>query len=124
MMFDIDNIKSINDTYGHDVGDKVLIKLSELISTMVRENDYLFRVGGEEFVILLTDTNGESGLLFAEKIRKNIELKLDTIEDRVVTISLGVTEVEANDTADSIYKRADDALYKSKESGRNKSTRL
>ena len=57
IMYDIDNFKKVNDTYGHDVGDTVLIKMSELVKYNLRESDYLFRIGGEEFIILLTETN-------------------------------------------------------------------
>jgi diguanylate cyclase (GGDEF)-like protein/PAS domain S-box-containing protein len=119
LMFDIDYFKSINDKYGHDAGDKVLVKLSEVVNSVIRKNDYIYRVGGEEFVILLSNTDLGSAKTLAEKLRERVEKDVDTLEDRSVTISVGVSEVREYDTVDSIFKRADDNLYKSKDNGRN-----
>ena len=71
-MYDIDNFKYVNDTYGHSVGDKVLIDMSKSLKSNIRENDYLFRVGGEEFIILLSETPLENSKSVAEKIRKDV----------------------------------------------------
>ncbi len=119
MMFDIDFFKKVNDTYGHQVGDEVLIKFSQTVSETIRKSDYLFRIGGEEFVILLPNTNLKNATLSAEKVRKRVEEQV-SVSDRKVTISIGVTEVFESDTVDSIFKRVDDNLYKAKDGGRNR----
>jgi diguanylate cyclase (GGDEF)-like protein/PAS domain S-box-containing protein len=120
LTFDIDFFKSINDSYGHKAGDDVLVKLSNVIKKINRFNDYIFRIGGEEFVILLVNTSLEQAVVFAEKLRISIQKDVDIITNREITVSIGLTEVIKNDTVDSIYKRADDNLYKAKNSGRNK----
>lgn len=122
IMFDIDFFKSINDTYGHDIGDKVLIRLSSVVKSTTRANDYIYRIGGEEFIVLLGATNLEKANIFAEKLRINVEKNVDTLENRVITISIGISEIQEGDDADSIFKRADDFLYYSKKHGRNRVT--
>jgi diguanylate cyclase (GGDEF)-like protein len=119
ILFDIDFFKSINDTYGHDKGDEVLIEISALIKSIVRKNDYFCRVGGEEFTLILPHTNLKNAISLSEKIRKSVENDLNTIEDRIITISIGVTEFKKGDDENSIYKRVDNHLYNSKNSGRN-----
>ena len=119
LMYDIDDFKYINDTYGHSVGDKVLMDMSKKVKKSIRKNDYLFRVGGEEFVILLSDNNLEKSKSVAEKIRQDVE-SLVTIKNEVITISIGLTEVNKNDTEFSIYNRVDSLLYFSKKNGKNK----
>jgi len=119
VFFDIDHFKTVNDNYGHDIGDDVLVDLSHIVQKSIRINDYIFRIGGEEFVVLLTDTKKDKAILFAEKLRQKIESELNTIKNRVITISLGVAEVSENDTIKSIFKRADENLYYAKEHGRN-----
>jgi len=118
IMYDIDDFKNINDTYGHQIGDKVLIEMSRLIHSLLRETDLLFRVGGEEFVILIPELTVQKALLIAEKIRKRVS-KLNIIKNEQITISMGLTEVEQNDTADSIFQRVDRLLYYSKKHGKN-----
>ncbi|WP_373073222.1 diguanylate cyclase [Sulfurimonas sp.] len=120
IMFDIDDFKQVNDTYGHKVGDEVLVKLSNIVKSQLRENDYVFRIGGEEFVVLLTETGLESAVSVAEKLRKNISEKLDEVTDRTITVSLGVSESNESDTEDTIFRRVDRLLYKSKNSGKNR----
>lgn len=120
LMFDIDFFKSINDTYGHQKGDEVLIELSKIVRSITRANDYAFRIGGEEFIVLLTHTNLENAIKFAEKLRSTIESKLNILEDTKVTVSVGVTEIKEDDTENSVFKRVDVYLYHAKESGRNK----
>ena len=120
IMYDIDDFKYINDTYGHTVGDSVLIKMSKLVKSHLRETDHIFRIGGEEFVILLTETDLENSKKVASKICKSVEENLKNITDTVITISLGVSEVNKSDTEDTMFKRVDDLLYKSKHSGKNK----
>ncbi|MBN2781991.1 MAG: diguanylate cyclase [Campylobacterales bacterium] len=120
VMFDIDDFKSINDTYGHKVGDDVLIGLCKMVSSNIRKNDYFFRIGGEEFVILLSNTNLSQAILLSDKIRDEIEKKLNIIDGRVVTISMGVAKVLEDDDEKSIFKRVDSYLYKAKRGGKNR----
>ncbi|MFZ5944733.1 MAG: GGDEF domain-containing protein [Bacillota bacterium] len=119
IILDIDYFKIINDKYGHDVGDLILKELSQVISKNIRKSDIFARIGGEEFALILSQTNQDSSVIFAEKIRKTVA---NNIFSRVghLTISLGVTQFRKNDTIDAIYKRADLALYKSKQNGRNR----
>lgn len=120
LMFDIDNFKKVNDTYGHKTGDKVLIELVNIINNNIRENDFLFRVGGEEFVIILSETNLECSKIVAEHLRGKIEDNLRSQNDEVVTVSIGVSEVLKNDDEESLYSRVDLLLYTSKREGKNK----
>ena len=122
LMYDIDDFKMINDEYGHSVGDDVLVEMSNLVKSHIRESDYIFRVGGEEFVILLTEMPVDEAKLVAEKIRKSVEYELNTIKDKKITISIGLSEVKEKDTKDSIYKRVDELMYESKHHGKNKIT--
>ncbi|MGB5793905.1 ABC transporter substrate-binding protein [Poseidonibacter sp.] len=120
-MFDIDDFKSINDTYGHDIGDKVLTEMTKEIQSYIRKTDFLFRVGGEEFVILFPNSVLDEAHIVCEKIRKKVsELKM--IDNRVVTISIGVTQVKQTDTSKDIYERVDKLMYLSKHNGKNQST--
>jgi len=118
IMFDIDYFKSVNDTYGHDVGDYVLEKLSEVVSIHMRKSDTFIRWGGEEFLIIIAHINKDEAMKFAHKLRVSIA-SYEFDSEINITISLGVTISKAGDTKESILKRADDALYKAKESGRN-----
>ena len=120
LIYDIDDFKQVNDNYGHKVGDAVLVEMSSLIESTIRRNDYLFRIGGEEFVILFTETTLEQAKIIAEKIRNSVEMELNTIEDKTITISIGLTEVNAADTSDSIFMRADNLLYDAKNRGKNR----
>jgi diguanylate cyclase (GGDEF)-like protein len=114
---DIDFFKKINDTYGHGAGDEVLQKLVKILSENVRNNDYVIRWGGEEFIILLPECNIYESYEVAERIRRSVE----NYEDACCkfTISVGLTRYDGNDYNNSI-KNADKALYYSKEHGRNK----
>lgn len=120
ILFDIDDFKLINDNYSHRVGDIVLSDLSSLIQQNIRSSDSLFRVGGEEFVVLFPNTPLKTAVEIGEKLRKLVETGLNTISDKTITISLGVTEVQNNDTEDSLYRRVDKLLYISKHNGKNK----
>ncbi len=121
IMFDIDNFKDINDTYGHSVGDKVLIGLTEIVKSNIRQGlDKFFRVGGEEFVVLCTDITLNEGIMLSEKLKNNIKKGLRIIEGREITVSVGVTQVKSQDNAESIYKRVDANLYRSKENGKDR----
>jgi diguanylate cyclase (GGDEF)-like protein len=121
MIFDIDHFKNINDTYGHLVGDEVLVNLAKLVQSMIRNTDSLVRWGGEEFVILSDDTSIQNAAFLAEKLRKAIEAST-LIKQQQVTCSFGVTEMVPGEDPKSLIARADKALYSSKESGRNRVT--
>lgn len=125
IMLDIDKFKNVNDTYGHQFGDKVIVMLSDKLIQSQRKSDIICRYGGEEFVILLPKTSLKAAADTAQKIRTTIEsltMKLPSNEDFKFTISLGVSQVEIqNETnIEPALKRADDALYRAKESGRNR----
>ena len=118
IMYDIDDFKHVNDTYGHKIGDKVLIDMNKKIQSIIRENDILCRIGGEEFIILVPKCTLDNSYTLAEKIRESIE-NIEIIKDHKITISIGVTEVKENDTQDSIFQRVDGLLYYSKTHGKN-----
>ncbi len=119
ILFDIDDFKQINDTYGHHIGDDVLKQVAELIRSQIRKTDRLFRIGGEEFIILLPDTSLTQAAETAEKIRHSAATSLKTPENKPVTLSIGVTEVSPHDDEDSLYRRVDSLMYKSKKTGKN-----
>jgi two-component system, cell cycle response regulator len=123
--FDIDFFKKINDGFGHPGGDYVLRELGKLMQAkLVRSNDYFARFGGEEFVTLLQATNVTTASEVAERIRQTVETHEFIFEGRKipVTISIGVSQFQSTDTWESVYDRADKALYQSKQNGRNKVT--
>ncbi len=118
-IFDIDDFKRINDTFGHTAGDSVLITIVNIVRKNIRETSYLFRWGGEEFVILLPETDLEGANIQAERIRNEIaDLEFEQVGG--VTVSFGLARYRENDTADSFLKRADEAMYKAKTSGKNR----
>lgn len=118
IMFDIDFFKSINDRFGHDVGDIFLKAITKIVKDQIRRIDLFFRLGGEEFAILALDTKLEHALTIAEKIRESIEHYRFNHNEKV-TISLDVTQYKQNDNIGQFIKKADLALYNAKESGRN-----
>lgn len=132
MMMDIDDFKHVNDSYGHQVGDKILRSTAQLIKKQFRETDLVSRYGGEEFIAILTDTEINDAKKAAEKLRIAIEQNKISLEQFFVaeenmskeekisiTISIGVTEFRVGDTWDDMIKRADSALYKVKSQGKN-----
>lgn len=121
VMLDIDHFKKINDTYGHQAGDHVLEKVAEVLRGRTREGDCVGRLGGEEFVFAFTTHDISLAEGRAEKLRIAIQQTSIDWEGQTigVTISLGVTEIEPEDTLLSLKERADKALYKAKESGRD-----
>ncbi|AKK00570.1 MULTISPECIES: sensor domain-containing diguanylate cyclase [Pseudomonas] len=125
VMFDIDHFKRVNDTYGHQAGDKVIEQVARVLREHVRDSDAAGRYGGEEFGVVLSDTDKEGAQVFAERLRKAIEgLEVMHGDQRIrFTISLGVADLSqpANSHADLIAW-SDHALYTSKESGRNRVT--
>ena len=117
-LFDIDFFKKINDTYGHDIGDKILIELVELINKVSRVEDTFIRWGGEEFILVLKIRNTNTLKLILEEIRLEIEsFKFTKVEN--LTCSIGASYYNNDKNIDTIIKRADIALYKSKQNGRN-----
>jgi len=119
IMFDIDHFKQVNDTYGHDVGDNVLRKIVDIVSSCLRESDIFARIGGEEFIIILPQTTLESAIEIGDRIRKSIEnYFFEMIEN--TTISLGVVAYRENESFEEILKRVDTVLYEAKKSGRNR----
>ena len=121
LMVDVDHFKKVNDTFGHSAGDRVLKIIAEVMQDNVRESDFVARFGGEEFVILMPETDIKSGVKVAEKLRRKIDKCDFYYRDNPVKISIsgGITESCAEDNADSIFDRADKALYEAKKSGRN-----
>jgi len=122
IMFDVDHFKHVNDTYGHETGDNVLKCVATIVEGVIREYDYAFRLGGDEFLLLLPETNEEQALLLAERIRKRIENKKFIVKNNkfTVTASFGISQYNNMDTSiESIAKRADKALYEVKNTGRN-----
>jgi len=120
IMLDIDNFKRINDTYGHGVGDYVLCEMTEHLESALRDMDRVCRWGGEEFIIVLPDTDSDEAKKVAEHLRERIDLH-DFNEIGHVTISLGVTAIKDKDQyIQTLIKRADDALYIAKRSGKNR----
>ena len=121
IFFDIDHFKAINDTYGHDCGDITLASSAKWIKESLRDSDIVFRYGGEEFVILLSNTDANGAKLLAERIRASIEhhtiaYGMETIK---ITASLGISTLRSDDTIESFIKRADEAMYTAKNNGRN-----
>ena len=122
MVWDIDFFKQVNDRYGHQAGDKVLKVVAQVLQKNLRETDFVARFGGEEFVSLMPETTLGGGYKVAEKIRGIIEnLEFHYRGDKVkVTISCGISLFVENDTPDSVFSRADKALYQAKDQGRNR----
>lgn len=123
MMLDIDHFKQINDTAGHSAGDKVLIAISNILSSSVRNTDIVARIGGEEFAILLTDTSSEDAMRVAEHIRQRVEqTRFEYLSDRKssVTISIGIAEATVQTPIEDVLREADTHLYFAKQAGRNK----
>lgn len=119
IIFDIDFFKKINDRYGHNAGDYVLKKISEIIKNNIRKADYIVRWGGEEFLLLLPETDIDGAKKLAEKLRAVVE-NFSFKDIGNVTISLGVTQMKTGENLDQAIKRADEALYMAKNKGRNR----
>jgi diguanylate cyclase (GGDEF)-like protein len=122
VLFDIDHFKKVNDTYGHIAGDAVLRQLAALVRANIRREDIFSRVGGEEFAIIVPETAAPDAAAVAGKIRSLVEateMMFDAISIPV-TVSLGVAGMDANETSESLYAKADALLYRAKQSGRNR----
>jgi len=120
VLFDLDHFKQINDTHGHQIGDEVLKEISQVVIANVREHDTIVRWGGEEFLVLLPETDVEGALNVAEKIRAAIECKKVSSKELNITASFGVSMLKENDNEESFLSRVDEALYDAKNTGRNK----
>ncbi|WP_236216382.1 GGDEF domain-containing protein [Pseudomonas rhodesiae] len=122
LMLDIDHFKHINDTYGHAAGDDVLREVAAVIKAQLRNVDMVFRFGGEEFLVLLSNTSREAAAVVGERLRK-ATLAQDYWADgkRIeLTVSLGCSTLLAAESAESLLRRADNALYVAKREGRNR----
>jgi diguanylate cyclase len=121
LIWDIDFFKLINDTFGHKAGDKTLVLIARQLSQHCRETDFVSRFGGEEFTMLLSDTNAQAAMLSANNIRQIIEKTAFNSNGKKIsiTISCGITQLTGDDSGESAFKRADEALYAAKENGRN-----
>lgn len=121
VMFDLDQFKSINDNYGHDVGDQVLKAFSEVVKSTIRSSDIFGRLGGEEFALVF-DEDAEDAMDMAERLRQEVEnISVDTPKGELhFTTSIGVAHLGAVGTLESMLKQADIALYSAKENGRNR----
>jgi diguanylate cyclase (GGDEF)-like protein len=118
LMLDVDYFKRINDELGHEFGDGVLEELVKLIEARIRKLDLLFRSGGEEFILLLADTNVEQATIVAEQLRVEIE-KAILIPHRTVTVSIGVAELQNTQSREDWLRNVDEAMYSAKRNGRN-----
>lgn len=119
ILMDIDHFKHVNDNYGHDIGDETLVRLTDIVGQILRQNDIFARWGGEEFIALIVGADEEIAVNLANRIRTKVE-ESDFNKVGHITISLGVSLVNTKDDSFSLFKRADDALYEAKNSGRNK----
>jgi len=118
LLLDIDHFKNINDSHGHDVGDEVLKIMVDMIKNSIRSEDIFARWGGEEFVLLLPQTNSDSAIVLAERLRTEIA-QYNFSNVGTITVSIGISELNDGDGLDELIKRGDMALYNAKESGRN-----
>lgn len=120
ILFDIDFFKKINDTYGHKTGDAILVEIVAITENEIRKTDFLFRWGGEEFIIVLKQTNRQEAQVVAEKLRLIFENhEFENISEKI-TISYGVSELEQNELIEQLVIKADRALYRAKSNGRNR----
>ena len=121
LMIDLDHFKCINDSFGHTLGDQILKQLVKTIKSEIRGSDIVFRYGGEEFVVLLTNTNQSSALEIAERLRQSVnKMELDRDDKSVnASVSIGVSMLHPDDTVTRILERADFAMYNAKSEGRD-----
>ncbi len=119
LLIDIDDFKYVNDNYGHDVGDKILQEIAHIITISSRQSDVAARWGGEEFVLSLPETNIEQAMLVAQKIRLTVQ-NHKFVQDLHITCSVGISMFHTTDSYQTLFKRVDEALYKAKNSGKNR----
>jgi diguanylate cyclase len=120
ILLDLDHFKQINDNHGHKVGDQILIELVPVLQSMLRQNDQVFRFGGEEFVVLVADIRQHDLDKLAEKLRAGVQRKLALPDGVHITTSIGVAMLKADEDWEAWLHRADMALYQAKDQGRNK----
>lgn len=121
ILFDLDNFKHINDDYGHDVGDNVLMIVGEVVKDSLRPYDLAARIGGEEFCIVLPRTSGESALKIAERLRAAFQASyVEPLPHGRITCSFGVVQAGPGERLQQLLRRADTALYRAKDAGRNR----
>ena len=118
LLLDLDHFKKVNDVHGHAIGDQILKRVTEIINLRIRVTDSLYRIGGEEFVVVLESQDAERASHLAEQLRTLIHVN-ELVPDQPVTISLGVAELTKDETVSSWLGRADEALYRAKRAGRN-----
>ncbi len=119
LYIDIDHFKKINDTYGHEIGDRVLKEVARLITAHIRKDDVFCRQGGEEFLLFVANASEAQAMQVAQKLRKHIQIhKFDEVEN--VTVSIGIAVREKNESIGSLISRADKNLYRAKNEGRNR----
>lgn len=123
LLIDVDHFKRINDQHGHQAGDRVLQQVAAILQNTVRSGDFVFRYGGEEFLVLLVEMDPQHAQRVAEKIRKRIASETLMIaggEQLKVTVSIGVAMHDGHPDYQRLVNRADDAMYRAKQSGRNR----
>ena len=118
IMLDLDHFKAVNDAHGHATGDQILKSLASIVELRIRMTDSLFRIGGEEFVIVLEGQDRAAARHLAEQLRTLVEAN-ELVPDHGVTISLGVAELEDDESVLKWLERADEAMYDAKRRGRN-----
>ena len=119
LLFDLDHFKAVNDRHGHAKGDEVLQGVAQIVRLRIRVTDSMYRIGGEEFVVLLEGQDIQQASRLAEQLRTLIEVN-ELVSDPDVTVSIGVAEFEAGESAGDWLRRADDAMYQAKRLGRNR----
>jgi diguanylate cyclase (GGDEF)-like protein len=122
LLLDLDHFKALNDTYGHLAGDQVLIGFARDLESCLRHSDIVCRWGGEEFIVLLKDTDGETGQMIAEKIRQHVARQPYAYNGKELhlTVSIGLTTLQKDDSLQTLLSRADQAMYRAKQTGRNR----
>lgn len=122
LMLDIDHFKSINDRFGHGVGDEVLKAIATSLKGSLRNVDMVFRYGGEEFLVVLSGAHQEAAAMIGERLRRGVEALQHLVQGQpiVLSISLGCATLAPGETAESLLRRADNALYSAKREGRNR----
>lgn len=127
LLLDIDHFKEYNDSFGHLEGDKVLVRLAQIIESCLRKLDTAYRYGGEEFTVILPETTGDEAETVAYRIKNAVEEEKfhpRADGDKTVTVSIGVTQYRPTENISVFVKRADTAMYQSKDEGRNRVTAL
>jgi len=121
LIIDIDFFKKVNDTFGHQAGDSVLKRVAETIQKSIRATDMLFRYGGEEFVVLISNTDSEKTFLIADRILNSVRDIEMQVQDQALdlTVSIGMASLNTQDTGENLFERADSAMYCAKNDGRD-----